>query len=238
MSLKSVQKELEELKLSMSMMNSTMEKLTSQQATITELLIQVKSLQAKTEAQEVTIISLEERLSDLEQYSRMNDVIISGLKVKPRNFLQAVNGVGGENGLMHEETTEEQVASFLKDHDIDVDISSIEACHTLPVKKTKGSKPSKSPPAIPAIIVRFANRKHKVALLKQGKNLKGSNVYINEHLTKRNAEIAWKARDLRRKKKIESTWTASCKVFIKTLNAPENSKGLLIKSIADLDEYE
>lgn len=42
----------------------------------------------------------------------------------------------------------------------------------------------------------------------------------------------------RKKGKIESTWTASCKVFIKTKNAPENSRGLLIRSIADLDEYE
>lgn len=34
------------------------------------------------------------------------------------------------------------------------------------------------------LIIRFANRKNKNALLKQGNKLKGTNVYVNEHLTK------------------------------------------------------
>ena len=53
------------------------------------------------------------------------------------------------------------------------------------------------------VILRFVNRKHKLELLKQGKKLKGTNVYMNDHLTKRNAEIAKKARDLRKEKKIQ-----------------------------------
>lgn len=168
MSLKSVQKELEELKLSVTMMNATMETLSSQQDTITDLLKQIKELKTKNNTQEEKIISLEERVSDLEQYSRMNDVIVSGLKIRPRNFLQAVKGVGSEDSLEHEETTEEQVISFLCTKDIKVDKESIEACHLLPVRKTSDNvNRSSSTPAIPAIIMRFTNRKHKVDLLKQ-----------------------------------------------------------------------
>lgn len=243
MSLKSLQKELEELKLSVEMMNSTIEKLSSQQSTIAELLNQVQSLKTKTEKQDKIITSLEDRVSDLEQYSRMNDVIISGLKIRPRNFLQAVKGIGAENGLEHEESTEEQVTSFLRKCDIEIDPETIEACHILPVKKQSDTGPAtgnttSTTPPIPAIIMRFANRKYKGALLRQGKKLKGSNVYINEHLTKSNAAIARKARFLRKHKKIESTWTASCKVFIKPNGAAENSRGLLIKNISELDKYD
>ena len=51
-----------------------------------------------------------------------------------------------------------------------------------------------------------------------------SNVFINEHLTKRNGEIAQKARLLRRQGKISTTWTRDCKVFIKTIGVPEVAK--------------
>lgn len=57
--------------------------------------------------------------------------------------------------------------------------SNTEACHPLPRKGTYN----------PAVILRFANRKHKMNLLCQGKARKGTRVYLNEHLTKTNGEI-------------------------------------------------
>ena len=77
-----------------------------------------------------------------------------------------------------------------------------------------------------------------MGLLKQWKKLKGSNVFMNEHLTKRNGEISWKARQLKKQGKIQSTWTVSCKVFIKPVGAAENSRGMCIKSIDQLDKFE
>ena len=76
-------------------------------------------------------------------------------------------------------------------------------------------------------------------MLKQGRNLKGTNVYMNEHLTKKNADIARQARILRKQEKIQKTWTASCKVFIK-LNgdSPEEAKIMVIRELSDLDMYE
>ena len=61
------------------------------------------------------------------------------------------------------------------------------------------------------IIIRFIDRKNKVEVLKQSKNLKGTNIYINEHLTDRNNEIAKKARLLRKQGKyqvfgLETVW--------------------------------
>ena len=43
------------------------------------------------------------------------------------------------------------------------------------------------------IIITFINRKNKVEMLKQSKKLKGTNIYIDEHLTYKNNEIAMKA---------------------------------------------
>ena len=44
------------------------------------------------------------------------------------------------------------------------------------------------------ILLKCSNRKAKLDVIKNAKKLKGSNVYINEHLTKRNSDLALKAR--------------------------------------------
>lgn len=88
------------------------------------------------------------------------------------------------------------------------------------------------------MILRFVNRKKKIALLKQGRKLKGTNVYLNDHLTKRNAEIARKARYLRKQKKIQNTWVTNCKIFIKLNGTPEEAKVLVIRSMEELDKYD
>ena len=85
--------------------------------------------------------------------------------------------------------------------------------------------------------MRFTNRKHKSALLRQGRNSKGSDVYLNEHLMKRNADIAKTARFLRRQKKIQSTWTANCKIYIKLNGSPEDAKVLVIRDIQELEKF-
>ena len=53
---------------------------------------------------------------------------------------------------------------------------------------------SKNKSVGPAIIFRFTNKKNKHAIVRQGRKLEGSDVYINEHLTtKKNTDIARKA---------------------------------------------
>lgn len=88
------------------------------------------------------------------------------------------------------------------------------------------------------MILRFVNRKPKNALLKQGCKLKGTNVYMNDHLTQRNAVIARKARFLRMQNKIQSTWVTNCKIFIKLNGTPEEAKVLVIRDIKELEKYE
>ncbi|CAK6977060.1 serine/threonine-protein kinase pim-1-like isoform X1 [Scomber scombrus] len=59
----------------------------NQQRTIINLMNEIKELKKQNEEQKNKIKFLDNRVSDLEQYSRMNDVIITGLKIKPRTVL-------------------------------------------------------------------------------------------------------------------------------------------------------
>ena len=51
---------------------------------------------------------------------------------------------------------------------------------------------------------------------KKCKKLKGNNAYINEYLTKRNSDLAHKARKYNKMGLITFTWTHNCAVMIKT----------------------
>lgn len=93
---------------------------------------------------------------------------------------------------------------FFNHKDIPLHDNDDAACYTIPQKQN-----------IPKIIIRFANRKHTIELLKLTKKLKGTGVYVREHLTKRNAEIARQARIVEKEKRIQDMWTRNCKAMIK-----------------------
>ncbi|CAL8338545.1 unnamed protein product [Boreogadus saida] len=183
---------------------------------IMELVAEVKTLRIQNAEKDKRLNFLESRVQALEQYSRINDVIVSGLHIKPRSYARAVTAGnnGGASGVAN---------------GITLDCNTIEACHTLPRRINDSNDNS-------AVIPRLVNRKHKTALLSQGRKLKGSNVYLNEHLTKHYADIAKKVRHLRKQGKIQNTWTTSCKIFVK-LNGM-NAKVVLIRSMEELDKYQ
>ncbi|KAJ8394096.1 hypothetical protein AAFF_G00049010 [Aldrovandia affinis] len=219
-----------ELKKSIDTLIEEVATVKEQQKTIMALVEQLDQMQADNLEKDKKIAILENRVADLEQYTRINDVFITGLSIKPRSYARAVTPEnGGEPAELDVTSTERQVAAFMQSKDIQLDCNNIEACHPLPKTGTNGK---------PSVVLRFVNRKHKIALLKQGRKLKGTNVYMNDHLTKRNADIARKARELRREKKIQQTWTANCKVFIKLNGTPENANVLVIRNIEELNEYD
>ena len=222
-----------------------------QQTVILELVKKMEEMQEQMKRKDEKIASLERRtvtlenrvtdLEYLEQYSRINDVIITGLTIKPRSYARAVEPEGNGDAASEEKnasSTEQQVAAFMESNGIILDTNNLEACHILPKKRVDtDTRRGITRPKETTVILRFVNRKHKLELLKQGKKLKGTNVYMNDHLTKRNAEIAKKARDLRKEKKIQQTWTRNCKVFIKLNGSPEEAEVLVIKNIEELSEY-
>ncbi|KAJ8398948.1 hypothetical protein AAFF_G00416150 [Aldrovandia affinis] len=111
--MKTLQKDMEDLKESMNGITIDMATLMKQQSAITDLLSEIKQLKWQNMEQAKKIVELENRVADLEQYSRTNDVIITGLAIRPRNYAQATKGATSVNGVVeHEETTEEQMAPF------------------------------------------------------------------------------------------------------------------------------
>lgn len=226
-----MENDMKEIRESLNSMSEELAKVTAQLTKLTELFNEVKQLKAIIIERDKTIMELENRIDNLEQYSRMEDVIVTGLSIKPRSYAKAAT----DGRIISEDadtsdliSLEKQVLHFFSEKDIHLDAENIAACHTLPRKDRTN----------PAIILRFVNRKFKTELLRQGKKLKGSTVYINEHLTKKTAEIAREARILRKNNKIKSTWTRNCKVFIQ-LNgsAPEHAKVLLVRELKELDRY-
>uniref|UniRef100_A0A1A8RDI2 Uncharacterized protein n=1 Tax=Nothobranchius rachovii TaxID=451742 RepID=A0A1A8RDI2_9TELE len=219
----------DDIKKSLDFLSEEMTAVKLQQKAILNLVEEVKALRIQNAEKDQSLAFLESRVADLEQHARINDVIITGLHVKPRSYAQAVTADKGEDpGAESASSMEEQVVSFLKSKGILVDGHNIEACHPL-ARKNEGNQS--------AVMLRFVNRKHKTELIKQGRKLKGTNVYINEHLTKQNADIARKARFLRKQGKILNTWTTNCKILVKLNGSPEQAKVLLIRSLEELEKY-
>lgn len=76
---------------------------------------------------------LESRVADLEQYTRVNDVIITGLQVKPRSYARAVTPDGGKmTAKMDVNSTEQQAVAFLQSKGVELNGDTIEACHHCP----------------------------------------------------------------------------------------------------------
>lgn len=53
---------------------------------------EVKRLKVLNMEKDKNISELERRVDNLEQYSRMNDIVITGLKIKPRSYARAAAG--------------------------------------------------------------------------------------------------------------------------------------------------
>ena len=57
------------------------------------------------------------------------------------------------------------------------------------------------------VIVSLINNAVKRDVMMGRKNLKGTRIYVNEQLKKKNAALFKKARDLKKQANIDSTWT-------------------------------
>ena len=225
-----MEEDMEEVKKTLNYLTGEMSTILKQQATLLALMNEVRQLKSDLKERDKTINTLEKRVDELEQYTRMEDVIISGLTTRHRSYARAVSAPkeGGDPPTEEQGSLETEIINFFGEKNIHIKSESIAACHPLPRKDG----------AIPAIIVRFVNRKHKTELLKQAKKLKGTNVYINEHLTKKNGEIAREARKLLKQKKILATWVRNCKILIRLKGeTPEESKVVTVRELPDLDQY-
>ena len=164
----SVQKSKEELKEEINKVNEIVFRLVESDERNRE---EIQSLKRRIE-------DLEEKNEQLEQYSRKDNIIISGV---PR-----------KNG---KEETEKELISILTnlaeklDTDIEpFDIKAIHGIHTR--KNTENEAP---------IIVRLNNRMKKAKLVRKSKEKRLDGIYISNHLSQQTQQIFAKARELKRR---------------------------------------
>ena len=199
----------------------------------------VKRLRKEINQKDTKINSLENRVHELEQYSRREDLVISGIELKNRSYARVTRtGQNDDNNegapIEEQESVETQVINEFAKRDVLLKSEDISACHTLGKKE-----PGKTNP----IVIRFVSRKTKIDILRNSKKLKDPQneswpkIYVNEHLTKLNASIARKARFLRKQQKIVSTWTRNCTVFIKYNIDIEHTRIMAVKSMDDLNKF-
>ena len=213
---------------------------------VTELAKEIKELRRLNAEKDKRINELENKIDDLEQYSRQDNLIITGFNYHHLSYSRAANP--DQETHNHENSTEEeklslenQVIELLQNHEIPIDKNSISACHTIPTKNRTNERP---------IVIRFTSRKAKINVLRNSWKLKKTSdpndkdkqprdrpIYINEHLTAKNNMIAKKARELKRKAIIEKTWVKNCKVFIKYKADNGDYKVMFVKNLDVLNAF-
>jgi len=78
--------EVDDIKRSLDMLTEEVSVVRQQQIAIMSLVEEVKALRLENSEKEKRIFSLENRVDELEQYTRMNKIIITGLESKPRSY--------------------------------------------------------------------------------------------------------------------------------------------------------
>ena len=228
-----VRDDLSAIKDQLAAFTSNFAKLTQ---TISDLNLKVVSLQKENSEKDVQIRDLDDRVNYLEQLARNDELIITGLTIRPKTYAAAAaaadvntpegNTAADENATEPTEpdvTFTDHVVNFLTDHDIPVVKSDITACFTLN-KKVASGKPR-------PIMLKLCNNNVKVNIQRHAKNLKDTDVFINENLTARNGLLAMEARKLKKQGRIEATWSRNGVIFVKRR---KSDKAVVVKSLDDL----
>ncbi|KAI4794798.1 hypothetical protein KUCAC02_031831, partial [Chaenocephalus aceratus] len=82
--------EVEDIKKSLDFLAEDISAVRLQQKNILDLVKEFKDLRIQNAEKDKRITYLESRVEDLEQYTRMNNVIVTGLNIKPRSYARAV----------------------------------------------------------------------------------------------------------------------------------------------------
>ena len=202
---------------------------------ISHLFKEINELKRLNQEKDEKIAKLEDRLDSLEQYSRIDNIIISGFKPTYSSYSRAAtyNDAPEKHELAPEKekvNLESQVINYLNEKGVDISSNDISACHTLPGRGKKGEKP---------IVICLTSRKAKIRALQSARNskpLSETDVYVNEHLTSKNGAISKRARELKKQRKIEKTWIRNCKIFI-AVNINGESKVHCINSMDELNRF-
>ena len=187
-------------------------------------------LREQSELKDKRIKELDSRLDLIEQYTRSENIVVSGLKVQTAGSFSdsvKINTDKEQEVIPDSISVEKQVVTFFNQKDIPLKSEDISVCHPIGKKEIKD------------IVVRMVNRKSVEMVLKKVKKekcLEGLDVFVSEHLTQKNSELAAIGRKLRFLKKISNTWVRNGRVFIRTLGRTAEDERTV--HIRDKDTFE
>lgn len=194
-----------------------------------DLIAETKQLRDENASLSRQLDEANQRIDDLESYTRRDSLIVSGLPLV--NMAEAAStststASDSDSGLKGEHTaaTESSLLTLFGKMNLKLSTTDISICHRL-------KSPKKSGP--PPVIVKFTNRKARDLVYAARTQLKSTTVYINEDLTKRNSKIFAEARKLVKAKQIYKAWTNKGHVYIKE-NSQQNCLPKQIKSLTQL----
>lgn len=171
-----------------------------------------EAVQEATSAKEEELIQLRtevrdlsDKINDLEQYNRRNNLCITGIAEEPgENCKQIIQTIG-------------------KKLNIEVSNEDVRAAYRL------GKKEQKTRPLL--VEFSFINKRNEIFNARKHLREKCRNVYINEHLTQKNYNLLYKMRKMKKEKKIFSVWTVNGKIRVRS---SEGSQPNYVTSIGDV----
>ena len=133
--------EISEMKQTLDFVSDKLDIITRMQSDLDKAMQAITKLQNDNKLKDERIVTLKNHLDELEQYSRNDNIVLSGLNLQYRSFAGAVSDTfdDHDNSTSAElETLETKVVSYLNS-DLGTDIchEDISVCHTLKNKKAK-----------------------------------------------------------------------------------------------------
>ena len=190
---------------------------------------ELQELKEEVAAQKVLLSQQEERLADLEQYSRRNCLNFTGI---PEN---------------DDENTVQLAQDLGKMANVKLEKGDIDRAHRIGAPRRATPDQPRPPPR--PLIVKFVSYQKREAVwfgrkdLRKAKPPRGSSVdersakeiYVQENLTRRNQDIMYEARQLRRAGKLWAVWSDGCVMKVKKT---QQSPTVRLRSKADLRQFE
>ena len=189
----------------------------------------IVELKGEVAAQKTVIRQQEERLAELEQYSRRNCLNFTGVpEVRDENAVQLA-------------------LDLAKMANVKLDRADIDRAHRIGAPKAATGDQSRPPPR--PLVVKYVSYLKREAVwfgrrdVRKAKPPRGStlteaaskDIFIQENLTRQNQEIMFHARQLRRAGKLWAAWSDGCVLKVKrTQEAPT----VRLRSKADLAQFE
>uniref|UniRef100_A0A8D8Z569 FP protein C-terminal domain-containing protein n=1 Tax=Cacopsylla melanoneura TaxID=428564 RepID=A0A8D8Z569_9HEMI len=171
-------------------MNQMLNVVNTQNKKITKLEGEVKELRVENQKLQEELKSCKEITDELAQRSRMNNIIINGIRQeKNEDIYKVVEGIGLKLGI----------ADPLKD---------VQVAHRVGTTREDKVKP---------IVVRLPNTstRDKWTSAFRKKQFYKEKWYVNEHLTKRNQSLLSKSKDFKKANNFKFVWVKDCKVLIR-----------------------